>query len=433
MMKKIKHLNISLIGGHIVECFDNTLYGFFAVMLAPLFFPSSSEHAGNLASYGAFAAGFLARPLGAAFFGLIGDKIGRKMPLMLTMVFVGIPTLIIGIIPTYETWGLFAPAVLVLCRLTQGFFWGGEFTGVNLYISENFENRVLGAKTGMLIASGGLGAILATSVGALFSIQMMPDWCWRIPFILGGVSAFWVYYLRQNLQETVDFEKVQSTSQLLTSPWLVIMAQYKSRFILACLIAGLSIMPLYSTTILGNELFKKLGYTTSESLMLNMFNLILGAILIVYYGRLADMIGFRRQMLLGTTATAIVVFPAYALIAVEHVTTWHVYAFIVLLTVFGSIINGCAMPYIAKFFPTNCRYTAVAISVTLGEAMLGGTMPLVGASLSSIFNSTFAPSFWLFFVAIITAVGICIIGYENNSKNSSGRKYFMKMTKAGQV
>ena len=169
MQKKSTKRNLgwSLIGGHVLECFDNTLYGFFAVMLAPIFFPSESKSAALLASYGAFAAGFLARPLGAMVFGIIGDKFGRRTPLLWTMVFVGIPTAIIGFIPSYNTVGLLAPILLLSCRLFQGFFMGGEFAGVNLYISENFSKKVVGHQTGFLISSGVYGAALATVLGAI--------------------------------------------------------------------------------------------------------------------------------------------------------------------------------------------------------------------------------------------------------------------------
>ncbi|PCH57242.1 MAG: hypothetical protein COC15_01445 [Legionellales bacterium] len=122
--------NLTLFGGHIVGCFDNTLYGFFAVMLAPIYFPAGSEYINLLSSYGVFAAGFLARPFGALFFGLLGDKQGRKKPLILSMAFVGIPTTIIGLLPGYEVLGIISPVILILCRLLQGFFIGAEFTGV---------------------------------------------------------------------------------------------------------------------------------------------------------------------------------------------------------------------------------------------------------------------------------------------------------------
>ena len=120
-------LSWALIGGHALECFDNTLYGFFAVLLAPLFFPASSSAGQILASYGAFSAGFVARPLGAIIFGSLGDKIGRKTPLLYSLGLVGIPTIGIGLLPSYETIGVLSPILLIIFRLSQGLFMGGEY------------------------------------------------------------------------------------------------------------------------------------------------------------------------------------------------------------------------------------------------------------------------------------------------------------------
>src|SRR5271168_643694 len=143
-MKNNKKFSWVLTAGHVVECFDNTLYGFFAVVLAPIFFPSSTPGVALLASYGAFAAGFLARPIGAVLFGHIGDKKGRRQPLLWSMAFIGLPTLCMGIIPSYESLGILAPVLLICCRLMQGLCFGGEYTGLGLYIAESFPEGTLG-------------------------------------------------------------------------------------------------------------------------------------------------------------------------------------------------------------------------------------------------------------------------------------------------
>ena len=189
-MSQTKTLNWAVTAGHIVECFDTTLYGFFAVMLAPIFFPSSSHSVELLVSFGAFAAGFLARPIGAIIFGFIGDKCGRKKPLLWSIMLVGIPTIGIGLTPTYQTLGIMAPILLIVFRLLQGLLWGGEFTGVNLYNAETSIKAKLGTRSGILISAGVFGAVLATAVGAFVSMKTMPTWAWRIPFLIGGVFAF---------------------------------------------------------------------------------------------------------------------------------------------------------------------------------------------------------------------------------------------------
>ncbi len=397
---------LTIFGGHIVECFDNTLYGFFAVMLAPIYFPTGSEQANLLGSYGAFAAGFLARPLGAIFFGLFGDKQGRRKPLIWSMACVGFPTMAIGLLPGYDLIGISATVLLVACRLLQGFFMGGEFTGVNLCISENDDSKILGRQTGILIATGVMGAVLATTMGACFSMKVMPTWAWRIPFIMGGLSALGMYFLRKNLEETHAFMDVQHQNKLVAQPWKILFARHKRDLLLSILVAGLTIMPLYCATIFGNQMFKEIGFTTSQSLLLNTVCLILDAIVIVYFGRLADKLGFQNHMILGAILTAIVPIPAFMLMNQKGISTFHVLAFISLLTVSGGVINGCAMAYIAKLFPTNCRYSAVAVCVTVGHALLGGTTPLMSTFLKNSFHSTLAPGFWVSFISLLTVTMI---------------------------
>ncbi len=401
---KQEYLNKTIIFGHLIECFDTILYGFLAVMLAPIFFPSVSPVAGILASYGAFAAGFLARPFGAILFGAIGDKEGRKKPLLLSMALVGIPTLGMGITPSYESIGILAPISLIICRIAQGFFIGGEFTGVILYVYENQSKGNLGLNTGILMMAARIGGFLAAALAALVSFSTMPNWVWRIPFIVGGLAALFIYFFLRKIKDTDAFTNAQHEKSLLVFPWKEVFYFHKKPLAVACLLTGLTIMPLYFATIFGNRLFTELGFSHTESLLLNMLALILDGILVFFFGFLADKIGFRFQTILGSYLIAFAAFPAFYFIAGEIVTLTQVCLFIIVLIVTGGVLNGCAITFSASFFPTNCRYSGSALSVTLGYALLGGTSPLIGSFLMDITQSRMAPAFWLFFIALITAL-----------------------------
>lgn len=398
-----------LLAGHIIECFDNTLYGFFAVKLAPLFFPTSSEKASLLASYGAFAAGFLARPLGAIFFGHLGDISGRRTALLYSMALVGIPTFMIGSLPSYETLGLLSPLLLLICRLAQGFLMGGEFTGANLYISENSTASHVGKGTGLLIFSGVMGAVFATLVGTIVTLDFMPSWSWRLPFLLGGVSAFLVYILRRKMTETLEFEQTKESRKFIKTPWKILLSHHKSDIIAGCFISGLTIVPLYCATILGTKIFKDLGYSSSQCMSLNTFGMVIDAFAILYFGYTADRIGFHRQMLIGTLCTAFVAFFAFSLVN-SIPSVGGILGFIFLIVGVGCIINGCGMPYIASYFPVQCRFSGMALSVTLGHALFGGTTPLIGAYLMDYFHSRVAPAYWIIFVSVVTFLLLKIKG-----------------------
>ncbi len=405
---KSKKLSISLSFGHIIECFDNTLYGFFAVLLAPLFFPSTSHNATLLASYGAFAAGFFARPLGAIIFGSLGDRLGRRIPLLISMMLVGIPTITIGLLPTYENIGMLSPVLLLSCRLLQGFFMGGEFSGVNVYITETYDPSTLGTQTGKLIALGVTGAILATIVGSGVTLPFFPDWFWRVPFVFGGCMAFIFYFFRKKLTETAEFEEMKTNQEQICTPWADLFTSYKMPIVVCSLIAGLTIVPLYCCTILGNKIFNSLGYSPPQCMMLNTFGMIMDAVFTFYCGILADRLGFHRQMILGMVTTILISFPAFYLISGVSTTTFELIIYIFLLVGFGCIINGCAMPYIAAYFPVSCRYSGVALSVTLGHALFGGTTPFVGSFLIDTYQNNAAPIFWVIGLSILTLIGIML-------------------------
>ncbi len=387
-----------IIGGHMIECFDNTLYGFFAVMLAPLFFPNTDSSIAEISSFGAFAAGYIARPIGAFIFGLIGDRKGRKTPLVTAMMLVGIPTFLIGCLPSYDSIGIAAPILLVFFRLLQGVFYGAEFPGVNIYIYESFSKETIGQKTGVLIASGVFGAVLAAIVGAFVTMQSMPSWSWRIPFFLGGLAAFYVTFIRREIIESADFNKEKSKNQKNHHPWVQLFIEHKQKALIAIIITGFTVVPLYLTTFFGNQLFKSLGYTTSESLLLNMITMAANGIAILYAGKLADKIGFYRQMLWGSALVFISAIPAFYAIS-HQPSIISIFFFICSITLTGAIVNGCAMPYVSSFFPVSCRYTAVAATWTIGMALIGGNTPLFARYLVQIYDTPIAPAYWLMFIS----------------------------------
>ncbi|MBM3467952.1 MAG: MFS transporter [Alphaproteobacteria bacterium] len=402
-MNKSLRLNKPVLFGHVFECFDNTLYGYFAVILAPIFFPSESYTTSLIASYGAFAAGFLARPLGAILFGIYGDKMGRQKALLYSMVCVALPTFVIAITPTYESIGIFAPLTLITCRLAQGLFMGGEYTGVNLYLSENNNHKKLGSQTGILEASGIFGAVFATIFGAIVTLEPMPAWAWRIPFLFGSFSTLIIFFYRLRLSETSSFKRAKEKDALLKFPLAYLFKEHRFDLLMACIISGLAMMPFYYSTIFGNRLFHELGYSHSESMFLNMVTTICVGVIIIYSGKLADRIGFATHIFLGSFLVSVLTFPAFSLISNASSSTLQVYGFIGILSSVGVMINCSTMPYIASFFPTKCRFSGVALSVTTGQAIFGGSAPLMASWLTDTFHTRYAPAVWLALVAIVTA------------------------------
>ncbi|MBY0281262.1 MAG: MFS transporter [Alphaproteobacteria bacterium] len=387
--------------GHIIECFDNTLYGFFSILLAPIFFPSSDPFTQTLSTFGAFAAGYITKPLGAILFGLIGDSTNRNLPLMLSIGLVGVPTLIIGLLPSYQDIGVMAPIILIICRMMQGFFFGGEFAGINVYIFETFPKNELGKNTGILIASGVIGAILATLAGLVAVLQILPSWSWRLPFILGGFLAFLSIKLREKLEFLPSDPKAAGNYM---QSIRTLTGAYKKEMLFCFVLSGLTTIPLNLSTVYINKVYGDLGFTPSESMALNGLTMVFNALFLIPCGRISDKIGFPQMITRGCIANILVSIPAFWLLTGPFVGMIQAVLFLFLMMASGTLINGCAFPYMASFFPTSCRYSGLAISYTFGIAVFSGTAPLIATILTHTFGSEIAVSSYIIFMSVLTLI-----------------------------
>lgn len=209
--------------GNVVEWYDFALYGYLAGVIAPVFFPDSDPTAGLIATYGIFAAGFLMRPIGAAFFGWFGDRHGRARTMQISVTLMAVPTLLLGLLPSFDRVGALAPALLVLVRLLQGFSVGGEFSSSATYLVETAPQRkrgLTGSWANIVSMSGSLlGVGAATVVTNLFDEQTLMDWAWRLPFFGGAILGTAAIWIRRNLHTSRRFRE-HHEQRVETSPLL---------------------------------------------------------------------------------------------------------------------------------------------------------------------------------------------------------------------
>ena len=217
--------------GNALEYYDFTLYGFFAAFLSPLYFPSADPKTSIIASFGAFAAGFLMRPVGGLIFGHLGDRYGRKYALLVSILLMTLPTFTIGITPEYSQIGFWAPLIIILSRLLQGICTVGEYTGATVLIAEYTGQHQPGFACSLLPASSLIGAILATCLGAFCLLDFMPSWTWRLPFIMGVGFGLFGFYLRQQINESPTFTALAKEHNISKSPALKILKEQKMNFL----------------------------------------------------------------------------------------------------------------------------------------------------------------------------------------------------------
>jgi len=207
-MSNKKKVIIASVLGNALELYDFSLYGIFVPLFATLFFPTGNPTVALLASLATFAVGFLTRPLGGILFGYLGDRFGRKNALLISIMLMALPTLIISFLPTYAQIGILAPILLLLCRLLQGLCAGGEYTGASIFIIEHLGKSRRGLAGSLISASGAIGSLIAMLLGAALLQPGLPEWSWRIPFLMGAFLALIGFYIRRSLQESPEFTEL---------------------------------------------------------------------------------------------------------------------------------------------------------------------------------------------------------------------------------
>lgn len=375
--------------GSLVEWYDFALYGAAAALVFNQFFFNSENPAvGLLAAFATFAVGYFARPFGGIVFGHLGDKIGRKPVMMLCLTLMGVSTALIGMLPSYETIGFFAPALLVLLRVLQGLGAGAEYAGAIVLSAESAPAR----RRGFYASWSGAGVWLGSAIG-LLTFQLMLAitgdqfvvWGWRIPFLLSLVMLAISLFIRNRVSETRHFENVKQQSDVKRIPLVTLLRTEKRRLAVALgsnfMLSGFSYIPqVWALSYLTNNI----GLAAALGLATNAIILVSGAAFMPLFGRLGDRIGRRRLFLFGTAFGAAWAFPMFALIDTRQPV-------IIVIALAVCFVGGVATCYAAQaaflteLFPPAIRYSGVAFAREVSGALLGGTAPLIA---TAIFVST---------------------------------------------
>lgn len=394
----------ALMIGNALEYYDFFLYSFFVSILSPLFFPSSNPLTALMMGFGVFAVGFVARPVGAIAFGHWGDAYGRKKALLGTLLLMAFSTVGIGLLPTYEAIGLISPFLLILFRLLQGFAAGGEVNGAAIFGLEQTSSEKQGLMGALIISAAGIGALLATAMGALFTNNLMPSWAWRIPFCLGGFIAFVGLYLRFSLKEMPNQERIKV-------PLLMVLQSYPLSFLKAVGVGGFLHVPFYIIVgYMNPTLHAKNLISSFELMMMNMLVTLLGVLVIPFLGHFSDKIGQARLMAWGALGQMVLAVPVFM------VYTGGRLVFILLvqmgLLMFAEAFIAPSHAYLNTLFPPECRYSGVAFGACLGIALFGGTTPLLCSQLAQSMGAVLGPSLYLMGMAI---VGFVALGMRKKS------------------
>ena len=374
-----KTLSLSALGGAL-EFYDFIIFVFFATVVGKLFFPADMpEWLRMMQTFGIFAAGYLARPLGGIIMAHFGDLIGRKRMFTLSIILMALPTLLIGLLPTYASLGIAAPLLLLLLRILQGAAIGGEVPGAWVFVAEHVPARRVGVACGTLTAglTAGilLGSLVATAINRGMSPIEVSEWGWRLAFVLGGVFGIVAMYLRRWLHETPVFAEMQANKALAEElPLKTVLREHKGSVIVSMLLtwllsAGIVVVILMTPTYLQ----KVHGISPTDALTANSLAIVALTLGCIFYGRLIDSLGSGPTFVLGSLLLAGATYAFYHSLAAGMDQLIPLY----MLAGFAVGIVG-AVPYVmVNAFPPVVRFSGLSFSYNVAYAIFGGLTPML--------------------------------------------------------
>jgi MHS family proline/betaine transporter-like MFS transporter len=410
--------------GNAMEFFDFALYSYLAVIISKNFFsPVDNNELKLVFTFATFAISFLLRPIGGIFFGRIGDKYGRKIVLTLTIVMMAISTLLIGLLPTYDQIGVYAPLLLLLARVLQGFSLGGEYSGSMVYIAESTpDNKRLRMGTGLeigTIAGYIVASVLITILFWTLSDAQMNSWGWRIPFFLSVPIGLFGLYLRYNLDESPIFEHDVATHQEEKPRVRDILVLYK-KDILICVVfvAFFNITNYMLLGYMPSYLDENVGISDRVSTPITAIVLIIMIPLALSFGKLADKFGNKKVISFGLIMGIIISTIAFTLLNVGSMIA--LFIGLLLIGIVLSVYEGTMPGTLPALFHTNVRYRTIAWTFNIAISIFGGTTPLVASWLVHITGNNLAPAFYLMLISIVGIVVVLTLFTDTANKSLKG-------------
>jgi MHS family shikimate/dehydroshikimate transporter-like MFS transporter len=394
--------------GTIIEWYDFLIYGTAAALVFnTLFFPKFDPVTGTIAALGTYAAGFFARPVGAWIFGHYGDRIGRKKMLIITMIITALGTFAIGLMPTYNQIGVFAPILLIVLRILQGIGLGGEWGGASLMVLEHAPANRRGFYGSLVQVGFPLGVAASTSAFALAALLPQADlmsWGWRLPFLFSVVLLGVGLYVRTRVPETPLFNEIKQRGDISRTPFLDVVLRQPKTFLLAIGLKISEVSWVYIVTVFA-VVYATTQLGLPKSTLLNA--IIIGSLIEVFtiplFGYLSDIVGRRALYFTGTIFTILFAFPLFWLIDTKNVFV--IGATIAVALSFGhGTMFGLLSTYLPELFGTKVRYTGASLGFQVAAAIGGGLAPILATSLTSSLGGTAGVSILLILLALITLI-----------------------------
>lgn len=399
--------------GNAMEWFDFGVYGFVAYALGQIFFPGATPGVQVIAALATFSVPFLVRPLGGIFFGALGDKYGRQKILAITIIIMAISTFCIGLIPSYDSIGIWAPILLLLAKLAQGFSVGGEYSGAAIFVAEYSPDKKRGFMGSWLdfgsIAGFVLGAGVVVVLSSVLGEQRFMAWGWRLPFFLALPLGVIGLYLRHALEETPAFQKHSENLQqhsAADAPQPVSFAEIARghwRSLLSCvgLVIATNVTYYMLLTYMPSYLSHNLHYPEDHGILI-IIVVMLGMLFVQpVIGLLSDRFGRRPFVIGGSIGLLLLVVPCFMLITSGSLVL--IFAGLLVLAVLLNAFTGVMASSLPAMFPTKIRYSALAIAFNI-SVLIAGLTPTLSAWLVEVTQNLYMPAYYLMAIAVVGLV-----------------------------
>jgi len=399
--------------GTLIEWYDFYIYGVLAVFFAKHFFPPGNDNLALLASLAVFWFGFILRPFGAIFFGHLGDLIGRKFTFMLTLAMMGLATFLVGCIPSYQTWGIAAPIIILLMRAMQGLALGGEYGGAATYVAEHAPDGKRGLYTSWIQTTATMGIVLAL-LAVLICRQSMSevafnDWGWRIPFLISAILVLLSGYIRLKLEESPLYARLKEEGKSSTNPIKDTYTSSRNWGLMAIALFGATAPEgviwytgqfyalIYMTAVL------KLNYVTVYTIL--MIALTVGSLGFIFFGWLSDNIGRRNIMTTGFVLAVITFWPVFTWFGTFRDNPVMLTILALYLVILVTMVYGPIAAFLVELFPARIRYSSMSMPYHIGNGWFGGGVPFIGTAIA---QGTGIALGALFYPMAVAAIGVVV-------------------------
>jgi MFS transporter, MHS family, proline/betaine transporter len=397
--------------GNFVEWFDYAVYGYLAATIAVVFFPEADPQTALLSTFALFAISFLVRPLGGFVWGHIGDRVGRRNALSLSILIMSLSTFCIALIPGHAAIGIWAPALLLIVRVVQGFSASGEYAGASAFLVEYAPANRRGLYAAVVPASTAtgllLGSLLAAGLTGLLSTEQLHSWGWRLPFVLAAPMGLIGRYIRTKLEDTPVFRELAAEDHAVTAPVRNLIGQHWRQLLLAVGAVLLNAVGFYVIlSYMPTYLSEELGLGATESYFATTIALLTYIGFIFGTGMLSDRFGRKKVLISASVLFILLTVPAFMLL-----DTGNFLVIVLVQVLLGGMLtlnDGTLPSYLAEMFPTKVRYSGFAVSFNLSNALFGGTAPFMATLLIAATGNNLAPAWYLVGAAAISLVAVAL-------------------------